>query len=106
MSGAQLQTHAGCALAFAVPYVGAELRHPPVRSCGVQRSSSRIPNPGVWGDPWKRLLPRQRPEHPSGCGGSADREMRAEGGGGAGGLRAGGVCGAGRMGGAAGSGSV
>lgn len=41
----------------------------PASTCPfLPRAVEFIPNPGVGGDPWKRLLPRQRPEHPSGCG--------------------------------------
>lgn len=57
----QLQPGAGNALGSAFSRVGAELRHPPARSCGVRRGSPRIPNPGVGTGAWKRPDPRERP---------------------------------------------
>lgn len=106
MAGAQLQTHAGCALAFAVPYGGAELRHPPVRSCRVQWSSSQIPALGEI--PGNASSPDSAPStlRAAGRGGSArpgDAGRRGR----RGRVSAGGrVCEAGMMQGAAGPGSV
>lgn len=49
------------ALGFGFSRAGAELRHPPARSCGVRRGSPRTPNPGVGTSAWKSPDPRELP---------------------------------------------